>query len=1420
MIRKTLLLAINIFIFSVNVHSQSTLFIKFSKETDSSYIKNFISDNIPDLRSNSVFKMAVKSLPWGQYGSTDDGLDRIVKIITSPDNVNSLFDLFNNQPGIEYVQVAGVYKVDGNVNDSLYTSQWSLRKIKADLAWQISQGSDTVLVGVIDTGVDYLHPDLKNKMFYNPGEVGTDNLGRDKKSNGIDDDWNGFVDDYFGWDFTDRVGFPYDSTGGDYLDWDNDPLDQNIFSHGTAVSGIIGAETNNIIGIAGVAPRVKILNLRAFDPDGFGEEDDVASAILYAVSMGAKVINMSFGDYSFSYILRDVIRYAYSKGVVLVASSGNSNSTLPHYPSAYSEVISVGNSTVEDYVAGSSNYGSTLDLVAPGTSVITTIKNGKYSEFNGTSAAAPFVSAAASLLLSLQNFSNEEVKQIIKSSSDDIGTPGWDLRSGSGRLNVYKALQVLGPAAIKFNSPTQDFTTSYDTLEIYATCLSPYFQSVQLFYGYGANPVQWTSLIDNRLNQFSNELIYSLVTKNMPDTVLTLRLKMTLINSGTLEERINIHVMRNTVEGNIISLFPALYGQSPTIIAAGFTDNPSVMRMFYRKAGNSTYNFITMDGFAINNQFIKDLHFGFIPAGIVKSGTQYEIYFEAEGLNGKVATIQNGNSPFQLTTTNAFELKSYIKYASEATPGVVYKDPIFLSDSSSGSVLIKSPLDNSRTNYLYRFSSNSFNLIDSLIERIPRDFGDFNKNGKKDILSNWGRNTYILEQDSIGSSKFSTKTKYEDSKYWPIFVRDFTHSNRNQLLTIKNDSTLAVYDINQDLSISGEKLIPNFTPVKPLDEYTFVAYQTKSFEFPSGEMTDLDNDGKNELWMADADGDILCYNISSDGMFSPDTVRSFRTGFFSSSNYITSGDFNGDDKLDLAVLLHSIEEVDIADYNRLLILTFNNNKPEILYDQAFLDPATEFSVFTKRTYNSLRFVNLDTEQGEELVVAMFPYAYVLKYQNNTGKVIFFDENVNSNAVFSFRPGPAGTLNTFGISTSSEFRILEFDVLNRINTPVITDYYSYDSSSVNLTWESLYNQFYIFRGNSRDFLTPIGLTSDHSYRDTTVLPGQDYFYYITAVDPLDPSVWAKSDIIKVFHHPPSEMKGITVNSRNSVSVQFSDKMSNVITDLRSIFAIDSNNLIIYPNSVASLTQYSYLVTFKDNLADGAYKLTLSGLRDLYKSFVKKDTLNFSVASLPAQSEFYISSFEIRDPYTVEIRFNLNADPVSAQSTVNYEVLPGNSVSSAVIKTNDSSTVILSLNGGKPVGAVGQEYTLNIKNVFSSLASGYVRINAGAGSSIVLASNKNNLSEVFVYPSPVKLGNTPDRRLTFANLTRFAKISIWNLAGDKITDLEEKDGNGGVSWNLIDSSGKEITSGIYLYRIVMLNSSGEEIENKIGKFAVVK
>ncbi len=313
-------------------------------------------------------------------------------------------------------------------NDEKFGMQWYLNSISVQEAWNYTTGSPEIVVAVIDSGIDFNHRDLSSSLWTNSDEI---------PNNGIDDDGNGYVDDYYGYDFVNEDSIPMDDNG-----------------HGTMVSGIIAATINNSVGIAGIA-QVKIMVLKVLDENGFGYESDLAEAIRYAVDNGAKIISMSLGGDEYVAALKNACDYARSKGAILIAAAGNDGSEGVEYPAAFKSVVAVGALDKNDKLASFSNYGEELELVAPGVDIFTTLPGNAYGYIDGTSASVPQVSGVASLILSVNpELSGEDVRKILRDSADDLGFKGKDVFYGYGKVNASRALSLTplrNSTSIKFN---------------------------------------------------------------------------------------------------------------------------------------------------------------------------------------------------------------------------------------------------------------------------------------------------------------------------------------------------------------------------------------------------------------------------------------------------------------------------------------------------------------------------------------------------------------------------------------------------------------------------------------------------------------------------------------------------------------------------------------------------------------------------------------------------------------------------------------------------------------------------------------------------------------------------------------------------------------------------------------------------------
>jgi subtilisin family serine protease len=337
---------------------------------------------------------------------------------------------FKNDPLVEYIEPNYLLHVDNIPNDPYFNQLWGMNNtgqsggaadadIDAPEAWDVNTGGQ-VIVGVIDTGVDTAHVDLRGNLWTNPGEI---------PNNGIDDDSNGYVDDYYGWDF---------------VNGDNLPLDDN--GHGSHTSGTIAAVGNNGIGVVGVCWSARIMALKVFDSGGSGNSADAALALEYAIRMGARLTSNSWGGGPASAALQEAIDSADAHGMLFVASAGNAgndNDLNPVYPCSYPSpsIISVAATDHNDLLASFSNYGATtVDLGAPGVDVYSTFPGNSYYLASGTSMSAPHVSGVAALIWSTYpSLTNAQVKARILNMADPIPSLAGKCVSG-GRLNAFYAL--------------------------------------------------------------------------------------------------------------------------------------------------------------------------------------------------------------------------------------------------------------------------------------------------------------------------------------------------------------------------------------------------------------------------------------------------------------------------------------------------------------------------------------------------------------------------------------------------------------------------------------------------------------------------------------------------------------------------------------------------------------------------------------------------------------------------------------------------------------------------------------------------------------------------------------------------------------------------------------------------------------------
>ena len=461
-------------------------------------------------------------------------LTQVYRVRLSGDPIEAAAD-YALRPDVVYAQPNYLFTHHQVPNDPRYRDQYGLRVLDWELLQQnLGPIQKQIIVAIIDSGIDYNHEDLRDNIWHNTAEV--------SGVSGVDDDGNGYIDDIRGWDFTHAPDLP---GMGDYLMRDNDPQDES--SHGTRVAGIVAATTNNNRGIAGVAPNAQIMALRAglrrLGGIGFLEEDDIAAAILYAVENGAHIINMSFGGPERTFILGDVIQYAHAQGVVLVASAGNSGDELG-YPAGNHYTIAVGAVNSANRLASFSSTGASLDLVAPGVSILSTRLDNRYASGSGTSFSAPHISGLVALILSRRpDLSPHSVRNLLIASAIDLGPLGHDNEYGAGRVSgaqLANRLSTFDSLTVAIQSPAND--EGEDTaFDIRASVSGAQVTGYRLSYGMGYNPHTWTHLAEGAA---SRDIRHTWDVSSFTNSDVVLRLEADLSDGVVVEDRVRVAIQK------------------------------------------------------------------------------------------------------------------------------------------------------------------------------------------------------------------------------------------------------------------------------------------------------------------------------------------------------------------------------------------------------------------------------------------------------------------------------------------------------------------------------------------------------------------------------------------------------------------------------------------------------------------------------------------------------------------------------------------------------------------------------------------------------------------------------------------------------------------------------------------------------------
>jgi len=1385
--------------------SPGELLARLSRAPAVGALDEVLATGISSVDSLLLARAATATVPYRVFARHFPQMESVVHLRLPPDgNVDSLETALANDPRVVWVTRNHHYRLnrfDGGAlddefipNDSLYSMQWWLARMSVPLAWELSRGDSSVVIGVIDTGVDYLHPDLRANIWFNWVEK--------NGLPGVDDDNNGFVDDSVGWDFIDAPGLP---APGDYLERDADPMDE--MGHGTYVSGMAAAVTDNGHCIAGVGFGCRILPLRTANANGYLEEDDVAAAILYGAQMNASVLNMSFGDNVVSPLIRDAVQLAAQAGVILLGSAGNANSQAIHYPSGFPEVISVGATTRSDFRASFSNYGPSVDVMAPGYDILSTMMSGECGEWiypHGTSYAVAMVSGVVGLMLAANPALNtDNVKQILRSTADDVGTPGWDDQTTHGRVNARRAVEraSFGSNVVaRIMNPRNDEGFA-EPFGVYGEASGSAFQRWTLRYGLGENPTTWQEISSGNTRSYGGLL--GTIPIPAADTVMIARLEVEGFEGSRSVDHVHLYIQQA----------PPRIDSMRTRVMLDEDAYGELIQVWANQATRASLLLTNAVGDSIRRDlgYITESHAGFLSQ--LEYPGEWIVCVRLENAAGMIAISEP--TPFAISDPS-FASNLWETGATSLTHG--HLSP-FLSDFDGNGRpevwrLPIAPGGGLSDMEVWEWTGVDFAPLPLTYGiHIPQAFGDADGDGLFEMMGRRADLTRIWEQRTPGgildTVVFEALANFVGAEFLDL---DGTDGHGEIIARTNTDITgyllprFVIYAVDHEYTLMGVDTLPNLTE------------GTNDMGPPKVLIGDLDDDGALDFLYGDYDGDLIFCERENQRS---EQRWSYRLPMNDATAYLAVGDFDGDGRKEFVAgcrsnALGGTESERASRHWAYFVFECTGNNSFSPVDSFYVLGNEEVSSHPA----SVSAGDVNGDGRDEILISTYPDHYVIAYDPASARYrpLWYHYPSESNVSLIADLDGDGT-EGFLFSDGSRFLLARStgQVGNRPPPPFGLTGEPLDTSRIRLQWRRVpeVNEYRIYRAALIPDFTFLVSTSDTQTVLDNVSTDVLFTYAVktyAATYPVPESVPSNFVTLAANNLPRAEDTARFI-CPSFVHARFSEPMGYSALQQGGYRLADGRMPAVV---MAAEGGRVISLTFDGELQPGWHTLELRHLRDAQGTLLPPEESFVSFEATSCAAEFprlLAASIPSGVAVTsVELVFSEAMSP-SVMDLANYVMDAPRQVISVDSLSPQRDRVRLALDPRYPIGGLGILDTLWLRNITSE--SGAL-MNGSGYESVLLGGMTQSIADAYVYPNPYR-GIGPDGKgeaIMFAGLPERATIRIFTVQGVLIRTIEHANLTGGSHWNLTNENGENVASGVYLYT---LESNGEKIH---GKLAVMR